>query len=242
MLWDTQGDDSDSAPLTLFNSGKPTGGDGIDDLIAFCIEVGQSVSTSFSSYVKREVAVAPNPYVSGAAAGVSIGVERAGLLDLLADNYWGNATGNGNILFPNCYTQAVNAAAFQLAVWEIVHESPSVDVTLETANPLYGQELNVSKDNGTFFVANSNPSLCSSVGMTIQLANNWLASLDTLVQNHGLSLFALTNVQKQDQIYQYEEFGLDTVRAAPEPCSFLIWTTITVAAIGRRSPTSKLLG
>ena len=219
LLWDTQGDDGNPPALPLFDSGRPYGGDGFDDLYTFCIELGQFAYKSFRTYEKTPVENAPDPYVSSTPTGASIGSQRADLLDLLADNYWTLA-----------FTSDVYAAAFQLAVWEIVHES----TTLAPGNPL-SQPLELSKtssDRGTFYVNNS--WLSGDREDAVDLANEWLHNINnnSIVHDDNLSLYALSNHYKQDQIYQYIPNMPDDEGTVPEPGSLLVWAGMCLMGLG----------
>lgn len=214
LVWDVRND-----------SGTPPISDSVD-LVTFCIELSQYVSGSWNTYEKIAVKDAVDPTIAGKPAGYKIGAARAAALDKLADNFWVDATG----------TNLLNAVSFQLAVWEIVHEFGSVVVT-DTLNPPLAPTLNISKNNGTFFV-NSSPT-SGLVFDAINLANNWLSQLATLTSDDNVSLFALTNATKQDQLVQYAtpvvQGPPDDV--LPEPLSLVVWVGLLGAcgAVSRRS-------
>ncbi len=196
LIWDVQNDVG--TPLPLINHGDS---DALpDNLITFCIELTQYVGVA--PYQKQSVDAV-------------FGANRADLLDLLADNRWSEATG----------TDVTKAVAFQLAVWEIVYDASS---------------LNVS--SGTGFKVNSTNALAGA----ISLANDWLGLLTTgtmstpkFEHDNNLSVFALTNSQKQDQLVQYAtpvvQGPPDDV--LPEPLSLMVWVGLLGAcgAVSRRS-------
>ncbi|TWT33803.1 hypothetical protein KOR34_36370 [Posidoniimonas corsicana] len=192
----------------------------LNDLVSFCIEPAQYVSGSWKTYSKTPVANAPDPFISGAPGGYHIGQHRASALDLLADNFWGRATGSN----------VVDAVAFQLSVWEIVHEGLSGSLS----DPPLAGSWSVSDNQGTFFVSNDNPG--SSLAGAIQTANDWLAEVSafydndvnttsSLSHNDQLSLVALTNPDWQDQIVQYH---------LPEPVSAVVWGGLMAFCVCRR--------
>lgn len=185
-----------------------------DDLLTFCIELGQYVSSQWNTYSKTPLADAPNPDISGSPGGYVIGDFRAAALDLLADNFWDDATGSNKVL----------AVAFQLSVWEIVHESVSGSLS----DPPLAGTLNVDgavgdPTRGTFYV--SSPPSTGLLRDAINQANSWLAmiSAGSLQHEDSLSLIALTNPLKQDQIVQYSQPSNQTFPDAPEPMSLLVW-------------------
>ena len=99
------------------------------------------------------------------------------------------------------------AAAFQLAVWEIVLEND--------ANP-----YNVDSDQGAFY-ATSGPS-------AVEQANEWLAELASL-EFVDIGLRVLTNPDKQDFVVRIPGFGSPEI---PEPLTMLA-VGLGVAGIGR---------
>lgn len=175
------------------------------DIATFCIELSQYVSGAFKTYDKTALADAPNPGIAGNTS-YSIGPTRGEALDLLADNYWGVATGSS----------IVDAVAFQLAVWEIVHETP----TGPTDNPALAANLDVNV--GQFYVNENNPS--TLLADSIAKANTWLSQISSsqLVGNDQTSLIALTHQSKQDQIIQY---------TIPEPLSAMVWVGLLGSCI-----------
>lgn len=182
-----------------------------DDIITFCIELSQYVSGATQIYQKAPLADAPNPGIAGY-TGYKIGSSRAMALDLLADNFWAAATGSS----------LLDAVAFQLAVWEIVHEMP----TGALDNPPLAATLDVSQSAGSFYV-DASPS-SGLLFDAINQANSWLTLLSTsqLVANDSLSVIALTNPTKQDQIIQFASPPpppTDPQGGLPEPVSLLVW-------------------
>lgn len=199
LVWDVRND-----------SGTPPVSDSVD-LVTFCIELSQYVSGSWNTYEKIAVKDAVDPTIAGMPVGYKMGVARANALDLLADNFWDDATG----------TNLLNAVSFQLAVWEIVHEFGNVVVS-DALNPPLAPTLNISKNSGTFFV-NANPT-SGLLFDAINLANDWLSQLATLTHDDNVSLFALTNPTKQDQLVQYATpVQQQQTGDMPEPFSLAVW-------------------
>lgn len=183
-------------------------------LQAFCIELGQSVSSRPKTYQKANVADAPDPYISGEPKTYKIGAERAAALDLLADNFWDDAT--------DAEAESEEAVAFQLSVWEIVHEDLPALLPSGLAGPLdLADVLDVTV--GSFKVGSGGSDVLADAK---DLANSWLQEVsdwfdadgpsasNTLVSNSNLALIALTSNSNQDQITQYHN---------PEPVSLIVW-------------------
>jgi len=203
MSWDAKNDSGTPALID--------GSDSVpDSIMSFCIELGQYVSGSWNIYEKSPVANAVDPGISGK-PGHKLGSARATALDLLADHFWDEATG----------PSLINAVAFQFAVWEIVHEFACLPPNYDLLNPPLSPKLNVSQSRGSFYV-NTNPG-SGAIRDAIDLANNWLNQLATLTADDNLSLIALTNSGKQDQIIQYKTPVGPPTQAVPEPFSLAVW-------------------
>jgi hypothetical protein len=136
-------------------------------LRGFCIDINQDIY--WNQTVTFDVASLKDAPVPGP----SMGPLRARLIREL----WAND-------FNRIGTSNSNAAAFQLAVWEIINETKTnADGTLA-----------LGLNGGTFTATDSD-------GATITTANTWLSQLDL----HGSgtqdgSLIALTNSQYQDYV------------------------------------------
>lgn len=201
LLWDVHNETGTPA-LPVFDS--PRDADtAADNLLTFCIELGQVVSTNWHAYAKTDLTLAPDPHISSLPLGAKVGGQRAGLLDLLADHFWDDAG-----------LSDVNAAAFQLATWEIVHESTSAS----PGNPA-PSSLGLGIGQGTFYVNMASPT--GNILSALNLANLWLGMLSSLTPNDHLSLIALTHPRKQDQIVQI---------ASPEPGALCVWLGVLGAA------------
>ncbi|WP_146395678.1 hypothetical protein [Pseudobythopirellula maris] len=213
QIWDVR-NETGTPELQLIDIAD---GDGqADNLISFCIELSQYVKGSWQDYDKGLLAAAPDPFLAGA-PGYVIGADRAAALDLLADNYWAAATGSN----------LVDAIAFQLAIWEIVHEDPSGP----TDNPPLAATLDVSDNQGTFFVTNDSPS--GDLATAIGVANSWLGSLPSLTGNDSLSLMALMHPTQQDQIVQ--------LQANPEPATMMVWGVLVAGVLVRTNRQKRSL-
>ncbi|MCA9238320.1 MAG: hypothetical protein KDA44_22765 [Planctomycetales bacterium] len=210
MNWQTGGDDATLPVLPL---------DGSNKLVTFCIEIGQYVTSAAKMYDKTALTSAPDPYVTGYGNSLTkISSERAGLLGNLADKYWNSALDTG-----------VENAAFQLAVWEIVHESAAM--ALSSIGGIGG--LNVGA--GSFYVVGDRTVETDA----ITLANSWLAGLQNVDLDPTKSLYALTNKCYQDQIFYGSTPTPDPEGdpgTVPEPATVISWLGLmtTVGLIARR--------
>lgn len=139
--------------------GAPTG-----NFTSFCIELNQNISTGNSyTYNVINLADAPNPGLP--VPGVNgMGAAKASDIKKLWAAYRSSVVG------------ATTAAAFQVAVWEIVYETTST--------------YSVSNGSGNFYLTNA-------AGVVAQ-ANTWLSSLGSLTAEANLA--ALSNDDYQDQV------------------------------------------
>lgn len=115
-------------------------------LTLFCVDIFQGASSGNVSFGGLDQA--PEP----ATPSGSMGADRAGLISVLYELRHSDALSGSN----------QQAAAFQLAIWEIVHET-TADLS---AGTFAGSNLDVSDGEGTFFA--------SSQAATQTLANDWL--------------------------------------------------------------------
>lgn len=135
----------------------------------FCIEL-ERILSSPDTFNVGLVRNAPNPSTSSPFPSGSIGLVREFYLGRLYDlAYLGLST-------------TTDLAAFQLAVWELSHETTNT--------------FNVSLNNGTFSVATG------ASPLAISTANGWLNSVSSnVVIPHVLSVYALSARYNQDQIF-----------------------------------------
>jgi hypothetical protein len=137
----------------------------------FCIEMQYSTS-GYQTYNIKDLQDAP---LTGGIGGLPMGSTKADFIrelwaNHIADTQVGGAAGN------------TNAAAFQLAVWEIVYEdNGSWDVTATSG----------AADTG--FKASGNAG-------ALNLANTWLGELDG--QGMAGGLYAYSNNTYQDYVFQ----------------------------------------
>jgi hypothetical protein len=151
------------------------------DYSGFCIDIAQDIYGGQTvTFTVAALSSAPTP-------GNPMGQLRANLIGELWYNDY-SSIGSSN----------TNAAAFQLAIWEIINEQ-----NLSTNG------LNLT--NGTFQTSAAYSSYPDTLDQnTISLANNWLAALDMSGNgNQASNLVALTSDQYQDYIVQ--------VTATPAP-------------------------
>ncbi|MDP4528523.1 PEP-CTERM sorting domain-containing protein [Alkalimonas delamerensis] len=104
-------------------------------------------------------------------------------------------------------TASSNNAAFQLALWEIVHETaPSWDLT-----------------QGSFTT--------STNGAVLDLASGWLQSLDSIESQ--FSLYVLTNANSQNQLV-FSGVPLDTPTSVPAPATLGLFGLGALLLLRRR--------
>ncbi|HDS85097.1 MAG TPA: hypothetical protein ENN97_07895 [Phycisphaerales bacterium] len=151
--------------LTLTNNGfdYPLGS------MAFCIEP-QNTTKNKVSYSVVDLSNAPSPLGPG---GNPMGAGKADLLRELFGRRFDSVTDNQT------------AAAFQLAVWEVVFDG----------GPDYGNAWNLTNSNGGNFYVNSTGSA------TITLATNWLNELDG--SGPMANLVGLSHQSYQDFVTMY---------------------------------------
>lgn len=149
---------------------------------AFCVEFTQGVQSGWQSYGLVETSEVFSATQSQA-------IER---LYTAYHPVVGDATSN---------------AAFQLALWEIVHETSS----------------NWDLQSGNFLV-NSN-------GTARSLASGWLASLDSIESQ--FSLYVLTNANSQNQLV-FSGVPLDTPTPVPAPATLGLFGLGALLLLRRR--------
>lgn len=137
----------------------------------FCIELEDFVEDP-TNFTVASLASAPIP--NGTFG--PMGVTRATLIKRLWAEYYDNVV------------NAVTAAAFQLSVWEIVHEEADKIGNVSVATTGSG----IVK--GRFHIQNGN----SDVGNARSTANTWLSTLSGLTAEANLA--ALTTTTGQDQV------------------------------------------
>ncbi|HZY88977.1 MAG TPA: hypothetical protein VFE78_29400 [Gemmataceae bacterium] len=137
----------------------------------FCIDINQNIYPNQPpvTFQVANLKDAPVP-------GQSMGQLRANLIGELWSNDYSQAL-----------TSSSNAAAFQVAIWEIINETNT-----DTHGNLV---LNVS--SGQFWVTDSTP---NSTALTT--ANNWLSGLELDGLGKTANLIALTSTQFQDYVVQ----------------------------------------
>lgn len=184
-----------------------------DNLLSFCIEVNQFAVTQPKLYDENALTSAPDPFISGNSPN-KISSAQAALLTELASavsyDFWTAAA------------SSVQAAALQLAIWEIVHEKSG---TLHV-------DSGDSSLRGTFYLDDNSNSNRQSA---LDLANTMLAGLGFLTVDADVKVAALTDPCKQDQIYRYRMPG-GQGGEVPEPLAILTWLGLfgTLGVVGAR--------
>jgi hypothetical protein len=144
---------------------------------AFCIELNQTVSIG-SSYLLTTTALkdAPKPGTGVVASGTGTGMgqNKADLITELYDRFY-----EGSVLTDGT---GVEAAAFQLAIWNIIYDTTA--------------DRSVTSGAGTFY---SNTSTTVSARANVMLAALGTQTLLNPV-NRTWDLFAISNSSSQDHI------------------------------------------
>ncbi|QDU60579.1 Exoglucanase A precursor [Planctomycetes bacterium Pan216] len=163
----------------------------LETFYSFCYDLLQNVSRG-STYDFDIISAEAGPF-NGEGVSSVIGTERG---DLLSE-FWGR---NFNSLFDNGTVITENAAAFQVGVWEIVHDTG----------------LDVLSGNFSARAGSTNASF-------VALANTWLGQLDG-TESDFVDLIGLGNPRNQDQItfapesFQFESLATVTPFEDEYPC------------------------
>ena len=140
---------------------KNASGDLTGDLRTFCIDIAQGIYTNTTAtFELKNLSSAPTP-------GTAMGQDKANLISELWGRDFASITTNSQ------------AAAFQIAIWEIINEKS-------------GNALNVK--NGDFTVTGVG-------GATLNLANTWLSELNGSGP-FAPNLIAMTSSTYQDYVVQ----------------------------------------
>jgi hypothetical protein len=144
---------------------------------SFCIDISQDIfSNQTATFDVNNLSSAPVP-------GAAMGTLKANLLSELWYKDRALVTNNST------------AAAFQIAIWEIINET--------TTDGNGNLVLNIS--SGNFYVT-------ASDGATLTTAQNWLKGIDITGNGSKANLVALTNSTYQDYV----------VEAVPVPSSLVL--------------------
>ncbi|TDJ41929.1 MAG: hypothetical protein E2O54_03840 [Gammaproteobacteria bacterium] len=163
-----------------------------DQFSTFCTELTEFISPG-STYTYYSSAIEDMP--SYGQIGAPMMAFRAGLLQELFDNHYADAT---NGISDTIYSDTVEAAAFQVAVWEIVYEDRLLEVNSGGGTPL-SVALNVGADNSGL-----NSFVISQNALVVALADEWLDALNgDVVAGNTLMGFASDSSESlasQDQV------------------------------------------
>ncbi|MBN1491140.1 MAG: hypothetical protein JXA69_14600 [Phycisphaerae bacterium] len=171
------------AGMTRFTGHSATGaGLELDNSFsAFCVDLEQGISSPYThTWDVRDPSEAP--IGPGGSTTYVMGTEKAGRLGLLFGQHFSGVT------------TAQSAAAFQLAVWEIVYESDTIALSDYDVTAGYTG----SGANGGFQATGN--------AATLALANSWLQGLDA--SGTQANLLGLTSIYTQD---------FATIRNIPDP-------------------------
>ena len=157
-----------SAGRFLFDQGTAVGPSGPADLallgtsfFAFCADLAQPVALG-QSYTYQVGSAAELPQVQLRTGNPALAVARL-------EELWGR-------YYSQAGTSNTNAAAFQLAIWEIVHDSAAIPPSLSTGTT-------------------------TATGVTATTANGWLSSLTGDRSSFaGMRLVSLVSANDQDLI------------------------------------------
>jgi len=182
----------------------------------FCIEILENVgiySTSSWSGVGVSLASAPTDTtaITNPDGGSGMGTTKANLIIELY-NLVSEGVGLGNVVQQMTPTTSLNgnqAAAFQLAVWEIVYEN--------SIGHLQTDGTGLTVNGGTFSATGNNSADENAI---ISLANTWLGDLNSSYYDDGLSVVALTNTGSQDQAYAIVHTNPQIGTGTPLPATF----------------------
>jgi hypothetical protein len=170
-----------------YNFSSATGGYLSGPYGGFCIDIGQDIYGGVrTTFNVADLSNAPVP-------GAAMGPQRAELIEELWFNDYASAltANNGN-------TAAENAAAFQIAIWEIINEGVGALTNISQLNVLTGS-FQVSGDTST-----------------LNRANLWLSGLELDGNGNKANLVALTNSTYQDYVVQAP------TTAAPAPSGLVL--------------------
>lgn len=193
-------------PLATYPTGanafQPTGGSS-PNLITYCLEVNSLIA---SNPVTFEAVVDIGTYLGSAAAGNA--------MELLWQSYFSAVLSGG----------ATEAAAFQLAVWELKYDG-AADVLLSNTKTDYLTATHGSASAmGNFSATPTNSAI-------VALANSWLHSIFTSGQTATTVLVALVDNSGQDQLAVRDPSSIPNVGAVPEPASLAVWSVLGLFGI-----------
>ena len=166
-------------------------GEGVKRYDAFCIDIVQTVSASFKPYNLSIVEAAP---LDGGTVYSPMGAAKANAIRELWGEHFAQIAGDGT-----------KAAAFQLALWEIIYENAP-------------NELANAWNAGTGRLA----AVGDTEAAIINQANAWLGTIGDSSQTLNTTLMALTNYTSETR---YQDYLIDHEGGGyiPEP--------VTVASV-----------
>jgi len=202
----------------FWNVNPPPSGGG-SPISTFCMELSQGITTSSATYTITPINATSGTTISANNSNVQ-GVANA--LEALYGLYYNTAWGTLSSFQNSSSTIQSNAAAFQLALWELVY-----DGTNDLNNP-----------NATNFFSSGNfTASSSSAEMEAQtMLSNVLSNINQGVTDFGqnlpgLTLVALTNPCYQDQLWL--EPTPKVPSAVPAPPGILLAGFGLFALVGR---------
>lgn len=190
--------------------GTHIGNPALGDFEAFCIEITQYANSG--TYDAAGLNVAPNPgqFVTNpdpGFGGLGMGADKANQITYLWDQYYATAR-----------TTSSTAAAFQVAVWELVYDT-DFDVTTISGSSTSGFRARQHMGSYDSFVTTTQAYLAD-------VAANWST------YTPSFSLLAMSNDNYQDQVF----FGADLPgQTVPVPASaWMGLVTLGGLAVGRK--------
>ncbi len=193
------------------------------NFMAFCLELKQTLNSKASyNFVIDSVQNAPNPSTSSPLPGGHIGAVREGYLTKLYDLAYDIML--DKLSSTSSSTRNAYAGAFQLAIWELSHE------TYEPS-PLH---FGVSQGDGTFYLNVASPTGTTLNGIT--LANQWLAAVldPNVTVDRKYDIYALTN-------YTNANTAQDLIFAVPIPeaTAMTTWALVLLSASAVSRPARR---